>query len=265
MPPRRARLARIAVFSSRVLSQLVTGLWALHSGFWLGLLGDRSVDQATEVFYASDGRFGDRNHNRSGLREWEVALIERHCPDTGRVLVPAAGGGREVLALATMGYEVVGYDPSARLVELGRRLIADVGVNATMLQTSGNTLPPGLGEPFDWVLFGWGGISHIRGAEHRRAVFTDLQNVLVPGGVVIVSYLDREEGNRRFGLAYMTAVWIRRLRRSKEIVEPGDTIDGSFDHYFTHDEIAAELAAAGLEVIDRVAAPYAAIVCRSPA
>ena len=257
-------VVRLSVASSRVVSRLVGGLWSVHSGFWLGVLSDRAVEQSTELFYASNPRFLDAEHNTAGLYPWEQELVAAYCPAGGRILVPAAGGGREVIALAEMGYEAVGYDPSPELVSLGNELISDMHSDAVLLLSHGSEQPADLGPPFDSVLFGWGGVSHIRGSATRVATLERVLDVLKPGGSLIVSFLSREPESRRFTLTYRVATWIRRLVRSGVTVELGDTVDGSFDHYFTFDEVTAESAAAGFIEVEQVSSPFSVLVCRKP-
>ena len=88
--------------------------------------------------------------------------------------------------------------------------------------------------------------------------------MLKPGGSLIVSFLSREPDSQRFTLTYRVATWIRRLARSRVSVELGDTVDGSFDHYFTFDEIAAECSTAGFDEIERTSSPFSVLVCRRP-
>ena len=52
-------------------------------------------------------------------------------------------------------------------------------------------------------------------------------------------------------------------RRSDAPLELGDTVAGTFDHYFTWDEIEAELADGGFTVVETSSAPYPHLVCRA--
>src|SRR5262245_21966636 len=53
---------------------------------------------------------------RSTLFPFEERVISRHFPEPpGTVLVGAAGGGREALALASLGYDVVAFEPASGL------------------------------------------------------------------------------------------------------------------------------------------------------
>ncbi len=55
---------------------------------------------------------------RQALFNWEIEAIARAFPDPpGRVLVGGAGGGREAFAVASRGYQVVAFEPSAALAQ----------------------------------------------------------------------------------------------------------------------------------------------------
>jgi SAM-dependent methyltransferase len=258
------RIVRNASASARIVRRFTSGISALHGGIWLGLMNDETLAQSTEEFYATNNVFLKTDHNLSGLYIWEQESVARHAPSSGRVLIPAAGAGREVIALASMGYEAVGYDPSPDLVEVGSRLIADTGSDATLFLSHGNDLPPDLEQPFDWILFGWTGINHISGRPHRESVFRSLFGVLAPGGVLIVSFNARTADDRHLEIEQRLGGWIRRLRRAPDAVEPGDTFNGYFSHLFTFDELSSELATAGFAEIERRRSPFPVLVVRKP-
>lgn len=262
MKPKTTRKVRYAVASTNLFTRLVTGAQAVHSGFWLGFLTPSQLDAATIEYYRTHNQFADPIHNLGGLSGWESSVIETHTKPGTKVLVPAAGGGREILALTDMGYLATGYDPTPALVELGRRLITETGSDATLLVSHGNELPAGLDPPYDWTLFGWGSISHIQGRENRIGLFLRLHDALSPGGIFIVSFLPRQPHSRRFATVYRVARTVRDLRRSRDSLQLGDTLNGSFDHHFTFDEIATELVTGGFEELERIAEPYPHMVCR---
>src|SRR5262249_40125730 len=89
------------------------------------------------------------------------------------------GGGREVLALAEMGYEVVAFEPSAALAAAMAVRVAK-GLNARVYRASYEDMPSLFparpGEPsgsleaepdFDAAILGLGGYSHLRTEEQR--------------------------------------------------------------------------------------------------
>ena len=110
------------------------------------------------------------------------------------------------------------------------------------------------------VLFGWGGISHVRGRTARVGFLSAIRDLCRDGAPMLISFLSREPQSRRFHTTRSVATAVRRLRRDPSPVELGDAVDGSFDHYFAFDEMATELAEAGFTEQELVRSPYAHIV-----
>jgi hypothetical protein len=223
-------------------------------------MDDDDLAAATALFYENTDRWLDEDLTTSGLAEWEAAAVDRWFPDTGRILIPAAGAGREVLPLVTAGYDVVGFDPSQPLVDLGNHLLTATGTRGALLVAPPNTIPTDIVGPFDAALFGWGGISHVRGRSTRINLLTDIRALMVDGAPLLISFLHRDPDARSFATVCSVATSLQRIRRTDTTVEVGDTVNGSFDHYFTMDEMAAELASSGFTEVARSTSPYAHIV-----
>src|SRR5262249_35221340 len=111
---------------------------------------------------------------------WEEKIVATYFPPPpARVLIGGAGGGREVLALAEMGYEVVAFEPSAALAAaMADRVTKEL--NARVYRASYEDMPrlfPARpkepcgsleAEPeFDAAILGWGSYSHLRTDEQR--------------------------------------------------------------------------------------------------
>lgn len=62
---------------------------------------------------------------RKGLLDIEKNFLERYNITSGRILVLACGGGREAIALAKLGFDVVGIDFVDELLEIARLNAAD--------------------------------------------------------------------------------------------------------------------------------------------
>jgi len=84
-----------------------------------------------------------------------------------------------------------------------------------------------------------------------------------PGAPMILSFFLRSPGDRTFPTTRKLAAAIRTARRSEEPVQLGDTVAGTFDHFFTWDEIETELADAGFTVVARVSGPDPHLVARA--
>lgn len=156
---------------------------------------------------------------RRGLFPWEEELLEPPFPQSGRILVGGAGGGREAVALLARGYRVVAFDPSPELVRAGAPAVAEAG--GALLCASyddvvraargeGTPLDGVFGEQFDGVLLGWGSVSLIVSDEERRALLRALR-MLMPRAPVVLSFdepVDSEIPGSRVGRARAA---IRRL------------------------------------------------------
>ncbi|MEE9415068.1 MAG: class I SAM-dependent methyltransferase [Acidimicrobiales bacterium] len=251
-----------AVASDRAFTKLNNVALAIHRGFWLGMLDRASLLEAGDIAYGTWDRFLDEDYNRSGLADWERRAVTEHFPGSGRVLVPFAGGGREVIALANLGYDVVGFDSSRDLIEVATGLVPQHAKSVSIEHAEVDVIPPLEGE-FDAVLLGWGGYTHIQGRSARVDFLLSVKAVLKPDAPLLISFLLRDSGDRRFALTSRVATSLRRLRRSEETVEPGDVVAGTFDHYFTWPEVDEELSEAGFEIVKSQSTPYAHALCRA--
>lgn len=137
-----------------------------------------------------------------GLWAWEAALLEdSRVPRSGRVLLGAAGGGRELCALLERGYEVFAFEPVAPLFECARN-IAD-GKNAVVVQANyddmvaraaGKSGPlDNLAGHFDLCILGWGSLSHLTELDAVLDLLRALR-ALAPEAPVIVSFGLRTKG-----------------------------------------------------------------------
>ncbi len=259
-------LARAYAPARKAMARGVGALQAAFDGIWLGVLGPADLAAVDEAFYRRHGgaeaMFESREHNLSGLEDWEARIVDERFTPGSRVVVTAAGGGREVLALAERGFEVEGFEPNEALVEAGRRLIAERGAAAT-LDVSGRDAFPGAG-PCDAVVVGWGSYIHIQGRARRVAMLRAARESLGPGGVLVLSFWERPDAEGRyFRVVRAVASTVRRLR-GRAPAELGDTMRDTYVHVFTRAEIEAELADAGFEVAEIHSRPYPHAVAVAP-
>jgi hypothetical protein len=238
-------------------ARVTGGADVLFRGIWLGLLDAAELRAVTERRYDGWERYHTPEHNLSGLRRWEQDAVDRHFVGCCRLLVASAGAGREVLALARRGLAVDGFDCNARLVGLGERLLAEAGLTARMQWAPPDRLPEGLGT-YDGIVIGWGGYMHVIGRRARVELLRALRAHTTARAPLLLSFFERSEPSQRFELLYRVARATRWLRRSPEPVERGDVLDGTFDHHFTRQEIAAELRDGGFELVEYGSADHGA-------
>ncbi|HEU4455376.1 MAG TPA: class I SAM-dependent methyltransferase [Longimicrobium sp.] len=222
-------------------------------GVRLGLMTREQLHALDERYY-SGGKGGEHvdysgdAHNLSGLFDWEQPVIERFFAPGGRLLVMGAGGGREVVALARMGYRVDGCEPHPGLVDYATRLLEREGVDATMSVVPRDTVPRAETR-YDGIVVGWGTYMLVQGRARRIALLRELRALAVPGAPVLLSFFYRDAGSPfRHDLIARLGSALRR-RRGLEPVEEGDALAPNFIHLFTEEEVRAELREGGWEPV----------------
>lgn len=248
------KIERFALFTS-----------AVASGWQLGRRRSAAqVESESLVAYRSWGIYRDSAYNESGFRDWEASAIATHFPQSGRVLVPACGGGREVLALARRGFEVVAFECEPSFVGHCQDLLAKHEIPAQVFQAPPSEVAVEVrGMRFDAAIVGWGGYMHIQHAQRRVAFLRDVRKMMPVGAPILISFFTRREQSKFFFIVYWVARVAKAISGSSLPIERGDNMDGSFDHHFTSDEIRAECKAAGFEVLVFHQRPYGHVVARA--
>lgn len=143
-----------------------------------------------------------------GLFAWEREGLGRpEWPVRGRVLVGGAGGGREMVALASRGYAVRGLEPVPILAAACAEECAGLpdasclqGSYADLLEAlrtgSGPLAALAAEPPFDAVLLGWGSLAHVTDPGVAEGVFEATRR-LAPSGPVFTCFYMAEEGRVR--------------------------------------------------------------------
>ncbi len=195
-----------------------------------------------------------------GLFSWEEEVFsDPYWPASGRVLVGAAGAGREALALIQRGFQVVAFEPCPPLAEAGRLLTQRTpgltfheGSYADLIaavEGHGGPLASLRGASFDAVVLGWGSLSHLLDGEQRAALLRALPR-LAPEGPVLASFLvDWPRGGREQRLR-------AALRRRLGADLPHFSPEAGFFHLFTRGEVEALAAEGGYTPRRYREAPY---------
>ncbi len=254
--------ASLFLFFDRIHRRAANALSALHQGLWLGLLDREALHEVAMRQYLVWGEYRDPEYNRSGLYPWEERVVERFFPDCRSILLTAAGGGREVLALLARGFAVEAYECSPGLVEAGNRLLEEGGRPAAIALAPPDRVPAAAGR-HDGAIVGWGAYMHVPRREARVALLRELAARLPARGPILLSFYTRPRDTPAYRTIAAVANLVRRLRFDPDRVEPGDTLAKTFDHHFTEAELRAELEAAGLELVHFARAPYPHAVART--
>ncbi len=224
-------------------------LRAAHMAIWLGILDEDDLNVVTAGSYDVSSDFGSQSHNLRGFFTEEEKVVRKLFPGTQSLLVAAAGGGREAIALAREGYEVTAFDSSEALTIACRANIIKAGVKATILDASPDSVPKGLGL-YDGLLVGRGAYHHIPGRRRRiRFLKKCWAHLTHDAPVFLDDFFVLPVDSKGFEKTRRIARVVRWIRRSQEPIEIGDQLNSeNFYHRFQRHEIEAELHEAGFRV-----------------
>ena len=117
------------------------------------------------------------------LRDDERRIVDEWFPrPPARVLDLGVGNGRTTVALAELGYDVVGIEFCNELLSHGRALHPTVDLrqgDARALDFQS--------ESFDVVMFSWNGIDYMHPFEERAKVIREMTRCVKRGGLVFLS------------------------------------------------------------------------------
>lgn len=255
--------AQLALRSTEAAARVMWRAKGVHDGLWLGALSPDTVHRLDELYFGREEMYADARHNESGLFWWEQDAVDRLFPDGGRVVVTAAGGGREVLALRRQGYDAVGYECNEELRAAGAALLERAGEPPCVLGSPRDEFPEVTGS-FDAGIVGWGGYMHIQGSAARVAFLRGFRAALHDGAPVLVSFAIRSgDGPYHRAVARVGA----RLRRMRGLpsVELGDGLIPHYVHWFTRAEFGREAERAGFELAEWSGQDYGHAVVRAVA
>lgn len=202
--------------------------------------------------YLASSSFSQR-----GIFAWERGAIERNFPlSPSRILVGAAGGGREAFYLAKRGYDVVAYEPVGSFVESMARA-ASFGPSFVALQARHEELPFAQDVlesntlrlvddygPFDAGIIGWGSFSHLVSEAGRIHLLSEFARLV--SGPILVSFYTRSDE--------LKAGWKHNLRRKLPGFnrDPGASFSSAigFTYSYTSSEFERLVASSGLQICE---------------
>ena len=250
--------AKLSLLSFSFLKKLTNFLDAAFSGFWLGVMSEKSLDYSDELYYKRNKSYTNDKYNLSGLFEWEKTIIEKHFSHAKNILLIAAGGGREALALSRLGFEVDSYECNPGLIEYGNGFLQRNGVEKKIKYLTRNTVPDEV-KKYDGIIIGWGAFSHISGNRKRLSFLKALYQFMHNETPLMISFLWTSKRDRRDKIIKSFSDFFRTFSR-KEKTEPGDKLEPDFIHYFTEEEIKNELIQSKFRIIDYYSTDYGCII-----
>jgi hypothetical protein len=244
---------------------------AFWSGFLTTALDTAEMGDLTVALYG----LAPSGATNKGLQRWELDWYAASLPAAPcKVLVTAAGMGREVRELRRLGYSVDAFEPApgqaSRIEAAPDSIIAAASyedlVRAT-LGDSSSAAAPFAARRYDAVILGWGSLTHVLERESQRAVLAAC-DALCPTGPILASFWPAAAAAHR-GRAFKTG-WragraVARLRRragaSAVPQEPADDLGFSFNVGFTRrfsrEDLEALAAGVGRSVATYELEPYA--------
>jgi hypothetical protein len=249
--------ARAVLAVDRAFAAVRDAEKALRDELLLSLTTNEERSALTVAIYDDRAVYLPGGKRHGGLFDWEVKLIaNRRFPKTGKILLGAAGGGRELHALTRIGYEVHGFEPAPQLLAGAMRSIQAPGrgkvlagdYRALIDAQHGGPLGELAAERYDAAILGWGSYSHVLDRDTRIALLRAVK-ILCPTGPVIVSFIPKH-----FGGGEVTP-WLLAVRKVMPLIARGDPrSDLIFDPtagffvIFSRKALAAEAGEAGYEL-----------------
>lgn len=251
-------IARLSHASLKCITKTYHFFNSVMTGFWLGVMGEKSMNYSDVLHYHRGSKYTDDNYNLSGLFRWEQAAIEKYFTNVKNILLIGAGGGRETIALSKMGYKVDSYDCNKALVEYGNAFLQKHGIKSELEYLPRDTVPTEV-RKYDGIVIGWGAYSHIRGRKNRLSFLEKLQPFLDKEAPLMISFLLTGERTRQDKIVKRVADFFRIFSKQGK-TDLGDGLMLEFVHYFTEEEIKNELMEAGYRVIGFNSIDYGCII-----
>lgn len=244
--PLRAVAYRLLWWLARRTGRISNGFLYLAAG----LLREDELQSDGEARWREFGASVDDID--AGLAEGERAFYARFARPPHRVLLVGSGGGRDLVALHRLGYEVCGVEQVPALVELSRRRVASRGLSIPVQAGTIQTIAPQ--GSFDLVIFSLGCYSYVRDSSVRIAMLARINRHLNPDGRVLLSY------HPTTGAALISRALtytMARLSLAGWLPERGDVFSRDYlvpdvlryHHEFGSSDLAYEFSRAGFQIV----------------
>jgi hypothetical protein len=248
-------LARL-LHGSRIVDRMYQRFEGARRELVLALASDRLLSRYNDLAYGRSKSYHPQSTEyREGLHPWEDAAVAAHFPrPPARVLIGAAGGGREAFALAGRGYAVVAFEPSplATLMADARQPGASVDVYRARYDDlplvralDGGEVDLSDAGRFDAGILGWASFSHL--ASDRDRIDALRAFAALVDGPILVSYFGWIRPDMVPAPTGLRRILLDRFGERR----PGSlfSIDVGLYRQLTEDDLRSMAAAAGVDVV----------------
>jgi hypothetical protein len=197
------RLLKAAALAYARLDQALLRVQSAGSGAVGGFFAEAlSPRERTDLGVALYDLAYHKSLREKPLFEWEQAWFARRLPrPPARLLIGAAGSGRETVPLLRLGYTIDAFEPSKRLAEAFRtatrgqtRVIGGTyqDFSRAVLEGEPGSMGALVQTGYDAVILGWGSLIHVVDPEEQTRLLLACDRV-APSGPVLASFWMRSE------------------------------------------------------------------------
>lgn len=223
--------------------------------FSLGIMRPDDIVEWNRRYYSNPAIVSNWSKAAAvGLRPEEEMLLDRFAPSVGKALVLGCGGGREAIALAKRGWEVVAVDNSPALIAEAKANGSQSGVEVDWRcqdVTEERALDPA--GRFDLVCLLGQLYTLIPGRRSRVELLKSCRRMLKLEGICLVTFntvLPPSPGERMAQACRKLLAWLVWGNRECQL---GDHwfYGQAFHHFFSSlEEVLEEAALAGLVMME---------------
>ena len=241
-----------------------------RSALIIAFASDAVLEAHLQLYYGR--RWEDDSRLVAAWLPWESrAIAEFFPPPPAKILVGAAGWGREARVLAAMGYSVVAFEPVRQLAEKMANDTAPLGsvrvyCGAFQDMPFLEALPTGArGDlrndgPFDAAIVGYGSLSHLLKDAQRVETLRHFAEV-TRGPILVSFYAAFPESHPAAAPGGWLRRWVRRRKARRGVSR--FQVSGGYFRLLSREEIEGMAKEVGLNVLDieieRDLQPYAVL------
>ncbi|MEO0537092.1 MAG: class I SAM-dependent methyltransferase [Cyanobacteria bacterium P01_A01_bin.123] len=216
----------------------------------VGILGKKALGEYMEHVYETHASAYDPSHYQLDCEAKILPYLSKYHA-SGKLLSAFCGQGREARVFADQGFEVTGIDASPAMIDGAIAYAQASGFNARFERADFLQYTPET--PYDVIYLSPWMYGTFPDPADRMQLLRHCGAMLAPGGVIVMSYIHLVQPDRLWEKArHWLALSAATLSGSAWRPRFGDRFYvGIFHHFFGPGELAAEVNAAGLEIVEQ--------------